>query len=143
MSHFEREEKERAERFATMGRLGEENAGMRQLLLMLREHISPYLGESSNAALLRNRIDSFLINPTSLQTAVLQRVRAERMKQDSKFGDQRQLPPLKWNSILGEEVGEAAKALNDHEDPDALIAELTQVAAVAVAWIEAIVDGRG
>jgi len=39
-----------------------------------------------------------------------------------------------WRHILDEEVAEASAA----EDPTALRAELVQVAAVAVAWIEAI-----
>lgn len=131
-----------AEAFAVGGRLGEDHAGMIQLLRLCRERMSPYIGESSNAALLRNRIDRLLNRTPTDQDEAIALVRAERIKQDIAFGDQRQLPPLKWNAILGEEVGEVAKALNDHEDPDAMIAELTQVAAVAVGWIEAIKAGR-
>jgi hypothetical protein len=41
---------------------------------------------------------------------------------------------LKWVDILEEEVAEAAA----ESDPAKLRAELVQVAAVAVAWIEAI-----
>lgn len=43
-----------------------------------------------------------------------------------------------WQHILGEEFAEALA----EEDPEKLRAELVQVAAVAVAWIEAI-DRRG
>jgi len=42
---------------------------------------------------------------------------------------------LHWSVILVEEVAEAVDAIGDYE---ALRAELVQVAAVAVAWIEAI-----
>lgn len=42
------------------------------------------------------------------------------------------------NSVLVEEVGEVARALNDNETPGELRTELIQVAAVAVAWVEAI-----
>ena len=44
-------------------------------------------------------------------------------------------------SILGEEIGEVAEALHDSEGDAALRAELVQVAAVALAWIESI-DAR-
>jgi len=53
-----------------------------------------------------------------------------------------------WMSVLVEEVGEVAKAICDHRhlgaiaDPESLAAELRteliQVAAMAVAWIDAI-----
>jgi NTP pyrophosphatase (non-canonical NTP hydrolase) len=39
---------------------------------------------------------------------------------------------------LVEEVGEVAMALNDGDDDDRIIEELVQVAAMAVAWIEAL-----
>lgn len=41
-------------------------------------------------------------------------------------------------AVLTEEVGEVARALLDCESPERLRAELVQVAAVAVAWAEAI-----
>lgn len=42
--------------------------------------------------------------------------------------------PVTWAAILAEEVGEALQ----EDDPAKLRAELVQVAAVAVAWVEAI-----
>jgi len=41
-------------------------------------------------------------------------------------------------SVLTEEVGEVARALNDNEPKENLKAELIQVAAVAVAWAESL-----
>lgn len=65
----------------------------------------------------------------------------ERVSQDEKWGVQEH-DDYVWNAILGEEVGEVAQALIDHEfkgtDHKDVRAELVQVAAVAVAWIEAI-----
>jgi len=72
----------------------------------------------------------------------LGQVKVEREIQDQKWGSQRHLPDLKWFAILGEEVGEAARAILDHEGKARLQAELIQVAAVAVAWIEAIEADR-
>ena len=70
--------------------------------------------------------------------AVLDLVRTERMQQDSKWGEQNH-PDLYWLGILMEEVGEASRAIIEgrgwEEKRDN---ELIQVAAVAVAWIEAI-----
>lgn len=43
--------------------------------------------------------------------------------------------------VLGEEFGEVARAVLDHDDAG-LEQELVQVAAVAVAWLEMIVSSR-
>ncbi len=93
----------------------------------------------------------------------LECVRNERAYQDGRWGDQSHLPDgtgadlpasfrgatvdaqrlvalcvelgnLTWRHVLLEEVAEALEA----PDPDALRGELVQVAAVAVAWIEAL-----
>lgn len=48
--------------------------------------------------------------------------------------DNRESEPLTWLDILREEIGEAFA----ESDPDALRAELIQVAAVAVQWVQAI-----
>lgn len=40
--------------------------------------------------------------------------------------------------VLTEEVGEVARAVLDHAPVDQLRTELTQVAAVCVAWLEAL-----
>ncbi len=78
--------------------------------------------------------------------SVLSEVFAERKAQDARFGEQNHDPAV-YLSILVEEVGEVAQDINDatHGDEDsprvcllAARAELVQVAAVAVAMIEAL-----
>lgn len=69
----------------------------------------------------------------------------ERARQDNKWGEQN-CHDFEWVSILTEEVGEAAAEANEANftsgknrgDFTKLRAELVQVAAVSVAWIEAI-----
>ena len=70
-----------------------------------------------------------------MKPAVLAAIEAERAKQDARFGDHRWVPDFLWLAILTEETGEVARALQDRGD---LHGELVQVAAVAVAWLEAI-----
>lgn len=73
-------------------------------------------------------------------------VLAERDRQDAKWGEQNH-HPMQWLAILSEEVGELAKEVNEHhwrEKRDTLAkmrAELVQVAAVAVAWLECLNRG--
>ncbi len=82
---------------------------------------------------------------------VLNDIREERARQDAKWGDQSGHSDYVWNAILGEEAGEVAKAVLEHEIAYAMLEdirdelvlgdirdELVQVAAVAVAWIEAL-----
>lgn len=59
---------------------------------------------------------------------------AERTRQAARWPEFRH--PLEAISVLAEEVGEAAKAFNDGEGAERLRAELVQVAAVAVKWLE-------
>lgn len=73
-----------------------------------------------------------------------QAIAAERIKQHLKWrgtgGDcsRPDLPNDTRLRILLEEVGEVARALNDKEPLDHLEAELIQVAAVCVGWIEGL-----
>jgi NTP pyrophosphatase (non-canonical NTP hydrolase) len=76
-----------------------------------------------------------------IQFAVIRRVTAERERQDQKWGSQRHLPHDRWNTILGEEVGEVANAILEGDIAN-LKKELVQVAAVAIAFAEALEDGR-
>jgi NTP pyrophosphatase (non-canonical NTP hydrolase) len=72
---------------------------------------------------------------------VLRDVIAERGRQDTKWGDQSGHADELWLTILSEEVGEAAKEVLDARFDNTwadLRKELVQVAAVVVAWIEAI-----
>lgn len=64
----------------------------------------------------------------------------EMLSQDKKWGANRDLAPLMWNAILGEEVGEVSKAILEKKG---LREELVQVAAVALQWIENIDRKRG
>lgn len=74
------------------------------------------------------------------QAAVIREVIAERARQDELWGIQDHDPYL-WLAILTEEVGEVARALLDateeHRDVVGYREELIQVAAVAVAMVEA------
>lgn len=63
---------------------------------------------------------------------VLLAVAGERARQDAKWGEQNH-DDLYWLGILTEEVGEVARATIEGT---ANHAEIVQVAAVAVAWIE-------
>lgn len=71
----------------------------------------------------------------------LAEVAAECDRQDAKWGEQNHLDPT-WAAILGEEFGEACQALLHDEfggrAAGTLRAELIQIAAVAVQWVEAI-----
>jgi NTP pyrophosphatase (non-canonical NTP hydrolase) len=88
---------------------------------------------------------SMVVALTEMETTsdVLSDVHAERMRQDEKFGEQSHDDGT-WGLVLTEEVGEACQAaLESRRNPclrrhDLLREELVQVAAVAVAWIEAL-----
>lgn len=67
---------------------------------------------------------------------VIQLVLDERERQTNKYGAiPRGLSDDRYNTILGEETGEVARAIIDDE-PEHMLVELVQVAAVAVAWVE-------
>jgi NTP pyrophosphatase (non-canonical NTP hydrolase) len=75
---------------------------------------------------------------------VLGEVLRERARQNAKWGEQNH-HPMEWLSILGEEVGEACEAANEahwhasgRQPWAGYRKELVQVAAVAVAAIEAL-----
>lgn len=81
-------------------------------------------------------------------------VDAERDRQMAKWGDQSSNPRWLWYAILGEEFGEVGTALMDivvtQVEPEYVIEgreelrdEIVQVAAVAVAWLEALEKEEG
>lgn len=74
-----------------------------------------------------------LLGPT---VTVIDQVLAERERQDARHGAPRErgITPHEWLAILVEEVGEVARDVHEKRDPTA---ELVQVAAVALAMIEA------
>ena len=67
---------------------------------------------------------------------VLQAINDERDRQDVKWGEQNHTP-LVWLAILMEEVGELAQEIiQDYPAGHKIRNEATQVAAVAIAFIE-------
>jgi NTP pyrophosphatase (non-canonical NTP hydrolase) len=70
---------------------------------------------------------------------VVEDVMSERFRQDQKWGPSRQRPAPAL-VVLVEEVGEVANAMQDGTEEE-LRAELIQVAAVAVAMVEALDRG--
>lgn len=71
------------------------------------------------------------------------KVIAERIRQNEKWGYPQNNTPFEWVSIATEEVGEMAQATNDafmgqikSNQTDKIVHEAIQVAAVAVAIIE-------
>jgi NTP pyrophosphatase (non-canonical NTP hydrolase) len=70
-----------------------------------------------------------------MEEQIITQIQTERERQDAQWGRQDHGPQT-WLSILVEEVGEYAKAILEQDD-DAIIAEMIQVAAVAIAALEA------
>ena len=66
---------------------------------------------------------------------IYERITTERERQDEKWGSDRRPDSEPWVAILTEEVGEVARATLERKD---LEEELIQVAAVCVAWLEAL-----
>ena len=81
----------------------------------------------------------------NLTEQVLERVKAERQRQDKKWGKQRHDYGT-WLQILVEEVGEVAQAMQKRRgwgketDADNLDEEIIHVSAVAVAIAEQILE---
>lgn len=72
---------------------------------------------------------------------ILEEVRIERIKQDSRFGWPRRHEPAWWLTILAEEFGEYARDVCDRKFEEGLYLdnmreELIQIAAVAIAAVE-------
>jgi hypothetical protein len=61
----------------------------------------------------------------------------EREREDAQWGVQDHSDE-RWVSIITEELGEAARSINLHEGPFYTRKEIVHVAAVAVAWLEAL-----
>jgi hypothetical protein len=72
---------------------------------------------------------------------VLVDVVKERAKQDAQFGRSR-VTDYKWMGIIGEEFGEFCQAIHEDHPLHRKIEEAIQVAASAIAFVEAVVDGR-
>lgn len=83
---------------------------------------------------------SVLDTQASLTDGAILSVRSERKRQDEKWGPSMERPSPSL-AVLMEEVGEVANALLEN-DEDNLRVELVQVAAVALAMVEAIDRGE-
>lgn len=80
------------------------------------------------------------------RSEVIQRVLKERDRQDTKWGFPQRNTPMEWNSILTEEVGEFAQALNNallggDGNLEKALKEAEQVAAVAISIVEHLGNG--
>lgn len=78
--------------------------------------------------------------------AVLKELHHERNNQDREYGNNRVLPHGDWSLLVGEELGEVAKAILEGNVTHAR-SELVQAGALIVAWVESIdnessTDGR-
>lgn len=88
---------------------------------------------------------SYLVHLGVMAAVSLERDRQEQLKHAGRFAhtcSDVELDELERFAILVEEIGEVARALNDDQGRARLRAELVQVAAVAVAWIEGL-DRQG
>lgn len=80
----------------------------------------------------------------SAASRALELVLTERASQDAKWGDQSYHLDTTWLAILMEEVGELSQVIlhakfdGKHGTWDNAIEEASQVAAVAMAWLEAM-----
>ena len=74
---------------------------------------------------------------------ILANIIRERERQDDLWGKatERDYTPEKWLAVLVEEVGEVAKSIQDGSVEN-LKEELTQVAAVAIAFLETIPESH-
>ncbi len=107
----------------------------------------PYEDENSPDALLAEDSDDAL----QVTANVLLEVQAERVRQESKWGQQNHTP-TGWLPILAEEFGEVARAICEataskmidvsEKHLDNYREELVQVAAVAVAMVESLDRNR-
>ena len=71
-----------------------------------------------------------------MRDRTLQNINGERERQDELWGEQNH-SPFVWLAILGEEYGEACKAIIENNNCD-YRKELVEIAAVAVAAIESL-----
>ena len=77
------------------------------------------------------------INIEVARAAVLEHILAERERQDRKWGDQIENSDPLWTVIALEEFGEVGREIYEKELDKAYV-EIIQLAAVCMAWAEAL-----
>jgi len=116
--------------------------------------VPPELQPTLDLLVADQNFEDFLLElvKNSTRQKALQLVNQERNRQDEKWGEQNH-PPQYWTGILGEEFGEYCQAVNEtvfdngaearkKGGYDNMMKELTQVAAVAVGAMEALMRQR-
>ncbi len=75
----------------------------------------------------------------SIRGRVVAAVEAERNRQDGLWGPVEGLTHSqdRWYALVAEEIGEAAKALNEGDTPQMMV-ELVQAAATIYSWLESV-----
>lgn len=92
----------------------------------------------SNSEVLRSALTEHLHNEAGRE-AIFARIVAERARQEVLHPNRTCAHPILAEHkvvVLAEEVGEVARSILDGEPKEMLVEELTQVAAIAVAWLE-------
>lgn len=79
---------------------------------------------------------------TIVMENVFELIRQERERQDKKWGADRDQDDYVWETILTEEVGEAAESILK-DTPAHTTEEVIQIAAVATAWLECMLRRMG
>ncbi len=82
------------------------------------------------------------MNP-AIAARAMELIQLERKNQDNTWGDQAHHPDTTWLVILMTQIGKMSDEMLDRQygrsnDLDKMIEESTQVAAVATAWLEAL-----
>ena len=75
----------------------------------------------------------------SVRTAIVQKVMAERDRQDGLWGSQINHSDAWWNVIASEENGEVAREVYEQNE-EKLLVEIVQACAVYLAWAEALLQ---
>ena len=86
------------------------------------------------------------MNTDKTREKIFEAITTERARQDKKHGADRNLHPIEWMGILGEEYGEACKEANDYhwenDEPTEVLfryrKEMIEAAAVIVSALECL-----
>jgi len=88
-------------------------------------------------------VDSFEFEPLTISALQAEMISAVAKHGRARTPLNRDMPGTEKLIVLVEEVGEVARAMSyDHYDPDNLVRELIQTAAMALAWAQSLDGGR-